>query len=347
VSYVFCVATTSMPRLSDEALRQRLRKLRKLWDLRAQGTLSEDQIAQELGFTDGSGAPSARVMYERLQEDWDLPNWLTKPDDMSESIETIKERKASTSGEVKELPAAGQAEALFRADLKRLTSYLDEISELKEHLQGKLYASFSWVGEDWEEHWREEYTEDDWKRVCQDFDEDPAQEAFRIPISPYIHHGAGPTPWKGLTLLIVLHTLMHERGVDYLLSALHPDPASVNLAELHKVKKKDGAAQNGVVTELKRAAAKLAVIVRGGEVKRGKKGEVVPFYEVRIALAVGSLTKEGFSAEEIIHQLKECRLLAEQGRYYVWPEHEELARKEKYTIDDLKRHQELDLSPPD
>jgi hypothetical protein len=256
------------------------------------------------------------------------------------------QRKASTSGEVKELPAAGQAEAHFRADFDRLTYYLDEIPNLREHLQGELYASYLWVGEDWEEHWREEYTEDDWKRVCQDFDEDPAQEAFRIPISSYIHHGAGPTPWKGLTLLIVLHALMNEK-VDRLVSALHPDPASVNLAELHKVKKKDGAKQDGVVTELKRAAAKLAVTVRGGEVKSGVKYGVVPPDEVRIALPVGGLTKEGLSTEEIIHQLKEWRLLDEQGRYWNWPEHEEYVRKEKYTIDDLKRHQKLDLSPPD
>jgi hypothetical protein len=74
---------------------------------------------------------------------------------------------------------------------------------------------------------------------------------------------------------------------------------------------------------------------------------VVPPDEVRIALPVRRLTKEGLSAEEIFHRLKEWRLLDEQGRYWVWPEHEEFARKEKYTIDDLKRHQKLDLSPPD
>jgi hypothetical protein len=146
---------------------------------------------------------------------------------------------------------------------------------------------------------------------------------------------------------------MHERGIDRLVTALHPDPASVNLAELHKikgkdgVKGKDGATQNGLVTEFKRAAAKLAVTVRGGEVKPGQKPGVAHGEEILIALMIGGLTKEGLSVEEIHHRLKECRLLDEQGRYWVWPEHEEFARKKQYTIDDLKRHQELDLSPPD
>jgi hypothetical protein len=140
---------------------------------------------------------------------------------------------------------------------------------------------------------------------------------------------------------------MHERGVERLVSALHPDPASVNLAELHKIKAKDGATQNGLVTEFKSAAAKLAVTVRGGEVKTGQKSGVASPEEIQIALTVRRLTEEGLSAEEIYHRLKECRLLDEQGRYWLWPKHEEFARKERYTLDDLKRHQKLDLSPPD
>ncbi len=309
------------------------------------GAFSEDEIAQELGFFDSSGAPSAQVMYERIQE-WDLPNWLTKPDGTAEGTETTEERKASSSGDVKKLPAARQAEHLFRADLYRLTRYLDEIPDLREQLQGRLYAWYSWVGEDWEEHRRDEYTEEGWKQVCEDFGEDAAQEAFRVSILPYIHRGAGPTPWEGLALLIVLHALMNE-NVGRLVSALHDDPASVNLAELYKRKGKDGATQDGVVTELKRAAAKLAVSVRGGEVKSGQKSGVVPPDEIPIALAVRRLTKEGLSAEAIYHQLKESRLLDEEGRYWFHPEHEEFARKKKCTFDDVKRHQELDLSPPD
>jgi len=63
-----------MPRLSDEERQIRFRKLAILWSRQAEGVLSEDQIAEELDFRDSTGAPSARVMYETLQEEWDLPN---------------------------------------------------------------------------------------------------------------------------------------------------------------------------------------------------------------------------------------------------------------------------------
>lgn len=328
---------TIMGRLSGAWKRDAYEKVQRFCKLRLQGELSEDKIAKELGFR------SPEVMHMQLKR-WGLSGPLV--DDGRTGGAGKRQRKASTSGGVKELPAAGQVERLFRADFKRLTYYLDQIPDLREHLQGQLYASISWVGEDWEEYYRDEYTEEGWKAICQDFGEDPAQEAFRVPISPYIHHGAGPEPWEGLALLIAMHALMHER-VDRLVSALHPDPASVNLAELHKRKGRDDATQDGMVAELKRAARKLAVIVRGGQVKTGQKSGVVAPEEIQIALMVVRLTKEGLSAEEIYHRLKECRLLDEQGRYWVRPEHEEFVRKEKYTSDDLKRHQKLDLSPPD
>ena len=112
-------------------------------------------------------------------KNWGLSDQLVDSDGTGDPSE--KRRKASSSGEVKELPAAEQAEHLFRADLDRLAYYLDEIPRLREHLQGRLYVSYSWVGDDWEEYYREEYTEEGWNEICQDFGEDPAQEAFRVP----------------------------------------------------------------------------------------------------------------------------------------------------------------------
>ena len=256
-----------------------------------------------------------------------------------------RQRKASTSGEVKGLPAARQAERLFRADLDRLTRYLDKIPDLREHLQGKLFVSSSWVGEDWEEYHREEYTEYDWKRVCQDFDVDPAQEAFRVPISPYVHRGAGPTPWEGLTILIAVHALINE-DLDRLVGALHDDPASVNLEELYKRSGKGDATQDGVVTTLKKASAQLARIVRGIKSRRGQKHGKVLRSEVEIALDVKQLKEKGHSPEEIYRQLKEWRLVDEEYKVWVEPKHGP-ARKEKYTIEDVKRHMKLGLLPPE
>jgi hypothetical protein len=340
-----------MSRLSDEARQERLYKLERLCFLRSKGDVSEDQIAERLDFRNALDTYSAEAMYEQLKT-WGLPDWVVKPDDdVAEGTETTKERKASnerkasSGGDVKELPAAEQAEPLFRADLDRLTYYLNEIPDLKEHLQGKLFVSSSWVGEDWEEYYREEYTEHDWKRVCRDFGVDSAQEAFRVPISPYIHRGAGPLPWEGLSILIALHALMNEK-VDRLVNALHDDPASVNLEELYERKGRDGGTKDGVVTTLKKSAAQLAEIVRGSEVSRGQKSGKALRLEVHIALAIQELKREGLSAEEIYRQLKERRLVDEEGKVWVEPEHGSV-HKEKYTVDDVQRHMKLGLLPPD
>jgi hypothetical protein len=169
--------------------RQAYRGIKRFCELRPRGDLSENDITEELGF----GLPEAM----RIQ----LKNWgLSGPlvDNGSTGDEDETQRKASSSGEVKELPAVGQAERLFRTDLVRLTYYVDVIPKLREHLQGKLYASFSWAGEDWEEYYRSDYAEEDWEDVCRDFNEDPDQEAFRVAILPYMHYGAGRHHGKAL-----------------------------------------------------------------------------------------------------------------------------------------------------
>jgi hypothetical protein len=61
---------------------------------------------------------------------------------------------------------------------------------------------------------------------------------------------------------------------------------------------------------------------------------------------VRRLTKEGLSPKEIYNRLKNYRLLDEQGQYWVWLEHIEFAGKKQYTLEDLKRHQRLNLSLP-
>lgn len=304
---------------------------------RAHG-ISEDQIAQELEFVDSSGAPSARVMYERLQEEWDLPNWLVKPDATDEGTETTKERKASSSGDAKGLPDAEQAERLFRADYMLLTHYMDQIPALREHLQGKLLVSSSWVGEDWEYYRRDEFSEEEWRRRCDEQGEDSTEEVIRTPISPWVHHGAGPAPWEGLALLIAMHALMRGE-VDRLVDALHPRPDEADRGNLWKRLHDE---KHGLVGK----AVSLAKEVRGIEVRRGRQQGVITPFEMKIALTVRNLKEEGLSAEEILRELKERRWLDEEGKYWVESENEP-ARKEKYTLDDLKRHIKLGLLPSD
>jgi hypothetical protein len=61
----------------------------------------------------------------RIQlKNWGLSGPLVDNDRTGGEVE--RQRKASSSGAVKELPAVGQVEHLFRADLRRLTYYLDD-----------------------------------------------------------------------------------------------------------------------------------------------------------------------------------------------------------------------------
>ena len=212
-----------MLNLSGAGRRDAYEKIKQYCSLRLEGNLGENEIAEELGFR------SPKTMHIQLKN-WGLSGPLVDSGMTEDAGE--KRRKASSSGDMEELPAAEQTQRLFRADLKLLAHYADQISELKEHLQGELFVSSSWVGEEWEYYRRDEYTEERWQKLCEDFDVDTAQEEFRIPISPYIHHGAGPAPWEGLVYLIAIHALMNE-SIDSLIDALHPRPREVDREKLY------------------------------------------------------------------------------------------------------------------
>ena len=93
-----------MARLAGPAQKEAIEKVRRLLAFREDGILSEDQIAEELGFKSGLGGPPARMMYIRL-ENLGLPEWLVYP--VAPKAKG-KERKARTFGQAKtELPGAG------------------------------------------------------------------------------------------------------------------------------------------------------------------------------------------------------------------------------------------------
>ena len=322
-----------MKRLSDEAQKTYLRTLVGLCYLRIEGTASEDRVAHELGFVDGAGIPSARVMHERLQE-WGLPDWVVNPGDAGErtetqnqykvpDTETTKERKARTTGDVKELPPAGRAVRLFRQDLERLNYYLDEQPALKEQLQAERFVSSFWVGEDWDYYPKSEFSEDQWKELCERYGEDPSAEGLGIPIDPIKPQGASPTPWEGLVPLIAVHAIMYKT-VDALIDALHPDPSSVDRVELYKEK--------GYVNTLRTYAERLAKTVRGVEVRKGHKlGKVSDLEHWVTLFLIEPLAEEGYTDEQIYARIKQ--------------EHSSLG--ELYTVDDVARLRKLRLPPPD
>jgi hypothetical protein len=127
-----------MDRLSGEVKKEALLKVARLCVLRGKGDLSEDQIAQQLGFVDETDAPLREAMYERL-ESWKLPGWIVYPDGGGEQIgkektkRDLKKPKAQSFGRDKgELPPAERAESLFRKDLERLRRYVDMLEDMRE-----------------------------------------------------------------------------------------------------------------------------------------------------------------------------------------------------------------------
>lgn len=318
-----------MESLSGAWRRGAYEKVRQLCDLRLEGTHSEEEIKKKLEFG------SLEAMHTQLKN-WGVSGLLTNTD---ETVDTgNKRRKASSSGDAKGLPNTKQAERLFRADYMLLTHYMNQIPALREHLQGNLRVSSSWVGEDWEYYRRDEFSEEEWRRLCDEQGEDSTEEIIRTPISPWVHHGAGPAPWEGLVLLIAMHALMRGE-VDRLVDALHPRPDEADRGNLWKRLHDE---KHGLIGK----AVSLAKEVRGIEVKPGRQQGVIAPFEMNIALTVRNLKEEGLSTEEIFRELKEQGWLDEEDKYWVESENEP-ARKEKYTLDDLKRHIKLGLLPPD
>jgi hypothetical protein len=120
-----------MDNMSRPQRKEAYHSIARFCGYRLDGTLSEDEIADNLGFH------SAEGMHRSLKN-WGLPDWMIgnkapKNED--------KGRKARHSGDWTELPLAGEAEHLFREDLERLNRYQSELPFLQEYLHGKLFMS--------------------------------------------------------------------------------------------------------------------------------------------------------------------------------------------------------------
>jgi hypothetical protein len=311
-----------------------------LCQLRLEGTVSEDHIAQRLNFRDSLDMHSARAMYEEL-DSWGLPKWFVYPPDAAERADQSgkepeeKQREARSTGRAEELPPAGRAVDLFQRDLERLAYYMSELPGLKEQLQADRFVSSFWVGEDWEYHFRNEFSEEGWQKLCESLGEDPSEDAIREPIDPIKPQGASRTPWRGLVPLIALHAIICgsdyeseegsvEGSVDDLLDALHPDASSVDRAKLY--------GKRGLVEELRTLAEKLSKAVRGGKVRRGHHPGEVSDIDHWIAWSlIAPLAEDGYSDE----QIHSC----------IQKEHPSLGKL--YTVDGVARLRQLRLPPPD
>jgi hypothetical protein len=153
--------------------RDRYEKICKICYLRLQGNISEEEIATKVGFG------SAEVMYEQLRH-WGLPGWLVGSEPEDESAAPRKAR--ASEGELIELPSAVGAAPLFKEVLKRLLADVGELPERLEYLKGGRFiverdtSSDTFVGEVTTRLWRRDYSDEEWRRWCEERGEDPEAE---------------------------------------------------------------------------------------------------------------------------------------------------------------------------
>jgi hypothetical protein len=331
-----------MSRLSDEARQERFCKLMNLSYLRGKGALSEAQIAQKLGFIDSSGSPSARVMYERLQE-WGLPDWVVKPNDTDEGAETekmhqardtedtVKVRRARSTGDPERLPPAGAARPLFRRALHALSRYVDppkpptdrpvgfmdmdftdgagELSFLEEYLQAGRFVSVSVNRSDPNEIQtvrRKDLSSEEWEQACHEYCEDPAQDHFLIGAEMTVQpEGAAHSPWDVLVKLIGVYVLTGE-PLEPLLENLHPEPEKADREQLERLVHgyKQG---KGYVPGMVDKAQQISRLIRGGTVRRGPSTPGLSERDLRAAWDITWRKEQGWSYAEIHSWLEKKR----------------------------------------
>jgi hypothetical protein len=347
-------------RLSDEERKETQLKVARLCAWRANG-FSEAEIANKLGFKAEQGDTAAERMYVRLRN-LGLPQWLVNPEGAPVQADTGRagggektvaepQRRARAAGEAINLPPAEGAAGLLRRELRgsprlgdpdwwrgSLEEDLEELHRLKEWLRGDHFVSVLYDEGDREIYRRAELPEEVWRSLCEAEGLDPATaEAVEGPTSP-LPLGASPLPWPGWLPLLAVYALRNP-SVKPLVEALHPDPSSVDLDDLYKIKGRNGAKANGTVTELRNAAERLAKVVRGWKVRRGAPPPGVSDYDLWVKWRViDPLRREGYTDEEIFEEMKA------QG----YPTHHVPTMEgTPFTVEEIRRLGGLNLSPPD
>ena len=295
-----------MVRLSKSQQEEALQKVREIRALRKEG-IAEDEIAKRLNFTSGL-VTSPGVMHGQLQR-WGLPDWLVYPEgyeaglQRKETSEGKGERWPQTFGQAKELPRPERAEHIFRRDLKFLSLCVHLLPGLGLQLQAERqrWMAYGRTENDWESYERDDYSEEQWRRLCEEAGEDPTKEAFVVNLEPAVWPlWLGATPPKDLVCLIALHALL-TGSIDRLLDELHPNPDEVDREVLHGRLYDE---KHGYLTNLKTSAEQIAKLVCGGEVSPGPRPPGLSLRKLKVARDfIHPLAEQGLSNEQILQEL--------------------------------------------
>ena len=259
----------------------------------------EDWIAKELKF----GSPEA--LYKQLSLDG-FPVCTVCGETPVQSGHCKRPRQQRQpdlgGGRRIKLPEASRARSLFRQALKELDVYIHfvddeegwlhgDFDKEKGQFKGKRFITHSVDRDAWEVARREEFTEEQWKELCEQHGVDPSRDQFVLSVGQEASAGGAlRTPSTFLNTLVAMYALAHQ-PLRPLIEALHYDPET---ADMKKVSAK--------VHELREVAGHLASRVRGGFVERGRGVDEVSRHEHFAAWLIRDLEEEGASSDEEIYE---------------------------------------------
>lgn len=193
------------------------------------------------------------------------------------------------------LPDTNASSELFRAALKELALYIP-LAESEEswlegnteegRFKGKHFITHSVDRDALEIARREEFTEEEWRELCEQYGGDPAYGQVVLSRGEASPGGVTRTPSMFLVALVAAYALTNQ-PLAPLVRALHHAPDSVGWDQL---------VDN--VDELSKVAGHLATRLRGGTVERGRGVEEISPEEHFLAWCIRTLDKEGLPSDE-------------------------------------------------
>lgn len=283
---------------------------------RAQGW-ADKRIIEELNDPD---IDSPQALYRRLsQDDYPVCPECGMAPVQTKHCEPPRRRRnpGVGTGQRRELPSAARAAGLFQERLEALQALLHNAENL-EHRQ-EVYQDRRFPGADVYEgtlafaRYRrdkdgrrvENYSEEEWQNLCEQYDHNPHEEVIGVADSPLqVPTEAAPVPPEPLTTLIGVYALAGG-PMSPLLDALYPGEPSEEVVEAVR-KCVEGKWRPDKTDGLKALAGRLAIWVRGGK-PEGAPPPALSAAEYDAACYISQLREEGRSDKEIRRRLSNHR----------------------------------------
>jgi hypothetical protein len=294
--------------------------------------MSEDDITRSLRF----GLPQA--LYQTLNQDgFPVCPVCGETPAGPKHCKAPKTRKPKPSdGKIVELPPAANAIPLFEwvigappddKELQKpwphfasgLHALCEDLRDLEEELHGKRFVSNSVSRPEsdppFETLRQEDFSEEEWARVCEQYGQSDAGEElnyYETPEAPSMRTlGATPkSPWSALVILIGTYLLM-GRPVDSLLEVLHPDPSLLVWDQPEDQEQRKAREQlEKKINQLELMAQQVASLVRGGTVGAGSPTEELSREELELAYEITEMKEkdQNLSYDQIYERLRDREL---------------------------------------